>query len=250
MLYNLEKMKETLGSRYSFHQSKSIDDIKKILETGEMEGNDTVPFVLEVGNLDIEMNINNSATGVLTDNGVETSPLTLSYYCCVCTNGEWESYDDIPYTVNLDAPDIETEMFSVLDRFALERCLSFFDENEHVGFKAARAGKTKDIKKPNIYKESVMNDYKNLSELFRIMYPEDTKIELISMDDPYRDMPKGLKGIVSFVDDACQIHCDWENGSTLALIPGVDSFCIVREREESAEGLVAPTSELADEMER
>ena len=70
---------------------------------------------------------------------------------------------------------------------------------------------------------------------YRQQFPKGTKIELISMNDPYREMPAGLKGIVDHVDDACQIHCDWENGSGLALIPGVDKFRAVKEQEQTAE---------------
>ena len=44
------------------------------------------------------------------------------------------------------------------------------------------------------------------------------------MEDPYCEMPAGLTGIVDSVDDLGQIHCHWENGSSLALIPGVDHF--------------------------
>jgi len=66
---------------------------------------------------------------------------------------------------------------------------------------------------------------------YKKTYPKGTKIELIRLDDPYRDLPKGLKGIVDFVDDIAQIHCIWENGSALAVIPGVDSFSIIKEPE-------------------
>lgn len=72
-------------------------------------------------------------------------------------------------------------------------------------------------------------------ERYKAQYPKGTKIELDRMDDPYRDMPKGLKGIVEFVDDAAQIHCIWENGSRLALIPGEDAFHIIREQETAVE---------------
>jgi len=84
---------------------------------------------------------------------------------------------------------------------------------------------------------------------YRHEYPKGTKIELISMDDPYREMPSGLKGIVNHVDDACQIHCDWENGSGLALIPGVDKFRIVKEQEQSAENNRINQSETVFETE-
>ena len=131
-MYELRAIKKVLGDDYKFHQSKTIDEVKWILATGEMEGNDNVPFVLEVGNLDIEMNINNFAMGVITKDGIETKPLSLSYFCCVRTNGEWESFEEIPYAVDLNVPDIEAEMFRVLGKFAEERSLSFFAENNHI----------------------------------------------------------------------------------------------------------------------
>ncbi len=37
-------------------------------------------------------------------------------------------------------------------------------------------------------------------------------------------MPPGLKGIVKSVDDAGQLHMIWENGRSLALVPGADRF--------------------------
>lgn len=59
-------------------------------------------------------------------------------------------------------------------------------------------------------------------ERLRKQYPAGTKVELVEMNDPYRHMPPGLKGIVKSVDDACSVHINWENGSTLAAIHGVD----------------------------
>lgn len=35
------------------------------------------------------------------------------------------------------------------------------------------------------------------------------------MNDPYREMPPGLKGTVKFVDDVGTVHISWENGSSL-----------------------------------
>ena len=37
-------------------------------------------------------------------------------------------------------------------------------------------------------------------------------------------MESGLKGTVVYVDDIGQILVQWENGSSLSLIPGVDRF--------------------------
>ena len=41
------------------------------------------------------------------------------------------------------------------------------------------------------------------------------------------NLPVGLKGTVTFVDDACQIHMKWENGSNLALREDLDKFEIL-----------------------
>ena len=55
-------------------------------------------------------------------------------------------------------------------------------------------------------------------------YPAGTRVELIEMNDPYREMPPGLKGTVQMVDDAGGIHINWDNGSSLAAIFGVDEI--------------------------
>lgn len=55
-------------------------------------------------------------------------------------------------------------------------------------------------------------------------YPSGTRIMLLSMDDPYAPIPSGAKSTVVHVDDAAQIHMKWDNGRTLAIVPGEDSF--------------------------
>ena len=53
-----------------------------------------------------------------------------------------------------------------------------------------------------------------------------TRIKLEWMKDPYA-LPDGSLGTVDFVDDAGQIQMKWDNGSSLALIYGVDVFRII-----------------------
>ena len=55
-------------------------------------------------------------------------------------------------------------------------------------------------------------------------YPAGCRVELYRMEDPWSPVPAGTKGTVVCVDDAGQLHMQWDNGRTLALVPGPDSF--------------------------
>ena len=55
----------------------------------------------------------------------------------------------------------------------------------------------------------------------REMYPKGTRVELLEMDD-IQAPPIGTKGTVRYVDDAAGIGVDWDNGSSLSVIYGVD----------------------------
>ena len=61
----------------------------------------------------------------------------------------------------------------------------------------------------------------------RRMYPVGTVVELTSMED-VQAQPSGTCGEVQGVDDAGQILVHWQTGSSLNLLPGIDSFRIVR----------------------
>ena len=62
-------------------------------------------------------------------------------------------------------------------------------------------------------------------ERLKAQYPVGTQIVVDFMYDP-RPIPPGTKGVVRIVDDAGTIHCDFENGRRLGLIPGEDAFHI------------------------
>lgn len=70
----------------------------------------------------------------------------------------------------------------------------------------------------------------------RKRYPIGSRLELDYMEEP--GMPSGLKGIVDHTDDQGQLHMIWENGRSLALIPGADRFHRLPEpqAEETAQG--------------
>ncbi|MCI8285892.1 MAG: DUF4314 domain-containing protein [Firmicutes bacterium] len=61
------------------------------------------------------------------------------------------------------------------------------------------------------------------SELLRKRYPAGTRLCLDYMEGE-ADMPAGLKGEVTFIDDIGQIHMKWENGRSLPLNVEADSF--------------------------
>lgn len=63
----------------------------------------------------------------------------------------------------------------------------------------------------------------NKEELKRLreMYPKGTRVVLLEMDDPQAP-PIGTKGTVRYVDDAAGIGVNWDNGSSLSDIYGVD----------------------------
>ena len=79
-----------------------------------------------------------------------------------------------------------------------------------------------------------MNEFQRayeMSKRIKEQYPVGTRIELNFMpDDPHQVEP-GTRGTVAFVDDMGQIGMHWDNGRSLSLIPGVDSFRRLTEQE-------------------
>ena len=62
--------------------------------------------------------------------------------------------------------------------------------------------------------------------VLRRMYPKGTMVQLLSMEDT-QVPPLGTLGEVQGVDDAGKILVHWQTGSSLNLIPDVDTFRIV-----------------------
>ena len=58
-------------------------------------------------------------------------------------------------------------------------------------------------------------------------YPPGTRIRLNSMEDPYAPIAPGTEGKVDFVDDVGTIHMKWDNGRSLGIVPGEDSFTVL-----------------------
>ena len=56
----------------------------------------------------------------------------------------------------------------------------------------------------------------------RARFPIGTRVELVRMDDPHTTLKPGDQGTVQWVDDCGSIFCDWDNGSGLGIVFGVD----------------------------
>ena len=56
----------------------------------------------------------------------------------------------------------------------------------------------------------------------RELYPTGCRVELVQMDDPYSKLTHGEQGTVSVVDDTGTIFVNWDCGSSLGVVYGVD----------------------------
>ena len=64
-------------------------------------------------------------------------------------------------------------------------------------------------------------------EYLRRRYPVGTRVELISMNDPYTKLKPGDRGTVEFVDDMGTIFVSWDKGSSLGVVYGEDIIRII-----------------------
>lgn len=71
-------------------------------------------------------------------------------------------------------------------------------------------------------------------ERLKERYPAGTVVRLGQMEGEHQ-MPSGMEGKVTGVDDIGQIHVEWENGSTLDLNVEEDDFTVVPQKETIAE---------------
>lgn len=53
------------------------------------------------------------------------------------------------------------------------------------------------------------------------------RIQLTFTDDQYTTLKSGDKGTVNFVDDYGTVHINWDEGSTLGLVPDHDKWLVI-----------------------
>jgi len=61
-------------------------------------------------------------------------------------------------------------------------------------------------------------------EARRARYKKGTRVELISMNDPYTKLKPGDSGTVDFVDDTGTVFITWDSGSHLGAVYGEDEI--------------------------
>ena len=72
-----------------------------------------------------------------------------------------------------------------------------------------------------------MNEYDRLyrqAQRYKELFPKGTRILLLHMGNDPRPVEDNMRGTVITVDDMSAIHCKFDNGRQLGLIPGEDSF--------------------------
>ena len=69
----------------------------------------------------------------------------------------------------------------------------------------------------------------NLVKRMKETYKPGTHIQLDFMGDDPRPIPHGTKGTVKVVDDMGTVHCQFDNGRCLGLIPGENTFHAITE---------------------
>ena len=72
-----------------------------------------------------------------------------------------------------------------------------------------------------------MNEWDRLhrqAQRYKEAYPPGTRIMLLSMGNDPNPVESGTRGTVRAVDDIGTLHCDFDNGRSLGVVPGEDSF--------------------------
>ena len=96
-----------------------------------------------------------------------------------------------------------------------------------------------------------MNDWERLhrqAEEYKESYPPGTRIMLLQMGDDPHPVEPNTRGTVKFVDDMGTLHCDFDNGRQLGVVPGEDSFRKLTEQELAEEQKMSKAQDFGMKM--
>ncbi len=83
-----------------------------------------------------------------------------------------------------------------------------------------------------------MNDWDKLTrqaKRYQEAYPPGTRVLLMEMGEDPNPVPPNTRGTVLAVDDIGTLHCAFDDGRSLGLVPGEDRFRRLTEEELAAE---------------
>lgn len=79
-------------------------------------------------------------------------------------------------------------------------------------------------------------------------YPPGTRIILLQMGDDPRPIDDNTRGTVKAVDDIGTLHCDFDNGRSLGIVPSEDSFRKLTDEELAEEQQMDETQDFGMKM--
>lgn len=96
-----------------------------------------------------------------------------------------------------------------------------------------------------------MNEWernRRMAERYKESYPPGTRIMLLQMGDDPHPVEPNTRGTVRIVDDMGTLHCDFDNGRQLGVVPGEDSFRKLTEQELAEEQEMSETQDFGMKM--
>ena len=96
-----------------------------------------------------------------------------------------------------------------------------------------------------------MNEWernRRMAERYKESYPTGTRIMLLQMGDDPHPVEPNTRGTVKFVDDMGTLHCDFDNGRQLGIVPGEDSFRKLTDQELAEEQEMSETQDFGMKM--
>jgi len=67
-------------------------------------------------------------------------------------------------------------------------------------------------------------------EMLWTIFQPGCRVELLSMDDPHTKLKPGDQGTVEFIDDTGTVFVNWDCGSSLGIVYGVDKIKRVQDK--------------------
>ena len=61
------------------------------------------------------------------------------------------------------------------------------------------------------------------------MFKKGDRIQLVSTTDSFTNLKPGDKGTVRLIDDLKTVHINWDNGSSLGMVPNEDVIIKIEE---------------------